>query len=132
MLFLLLSLAATIWILTGYGIDKPDEIASILGRIVAVGITIAGATFCASQYQKQTSIAEDYAYKAVLSKSILAFSDEIKKRNDTQVTEYLTKVLTEIHKDPQRSRSTKNNFANKFNINSLLEKLIDKILSSKQ
>lgn len=123
---------ATVWILTGWGIAVKDSLATIIGRIVAVGLMVASSSFCANQYNKQKIIAEDYAYKAVLAKSILAFSEEIKIKSDGQLTEYLTKVLNEIHKDPQRSRSTKNNTFNKLNLNTLVEKLIDKIPGSSQ
>ncbi|MCW8896592.1 MAG: hypothetical protein OQJ96_06095 [Flavobacteriales bacterium] len=104
---LLVAIALTVWIVGGWGIENKDEISSIIGRVVAVAIAISGATFCAKQYIKQKNIAEDYAYKATLSKSIIAFTDEIKNRENedgNQVSQYLEKVLNEIHKDPLRAR----------------------------
>lgn len=104
---LLVAIALTVWIVGGWGIENKDEISSIIGRVVAVAIAISGATFCAKQYIKQKNIAEDYAYKATLSKSIIAFTDEIKNRENAdgnQVSQYLEKVLNEIHKDPLRAR----------------------------
>jgi len=103
--FILAAIGITVWIATGHLNDNTNGISLIVARIVAVGISIAGATFCSKQYIKQKNIAEDYAYKAVLSKSIIAFTNEIKTKNEDKVAEYLTKVLSEIHQDPLRSRS---------------------------
>ena len=94
----------TIWIAAGWWIDESNIITSTAGRVVAVGIAITGATFCSKQYIRQKNIIDDYAYKATLSKSIIAFTDKIKESNKQQVAEYLTKVLDEIHKDPLRKR----------------------------
>lgn len=106
--FLITAISLTVWAITGYGVTNPDSFGSIAGRIVAVGIAVSGAAFCAKQYVKQKNIAEDYAYKAVLSKSIIAFANEIKKsdisNNGEQVGKYLQKVLEEIHRDPLRTR----------------------------
>lgn len=108
---LAVAVALTVWSLTGKGINNPDGFGSIAGRIVAVGIAISGAAFCANQFIKQKNIAEDYGYKAVLSKSIIAFAKYIKETDGSEkkekVSEYLTKVLEEIHKDPLRERRTK-------------------------
>ncbi|UOU99855.1 hypothetical protein MUU74_07855 [Chryseobacterium daecheongense] len=97
-----------------------------------MGISITGATFCAKQYTKQSNIAEDYAYKAVLSKSIIAFTEEIKKRDDKKVAEYLEKVLSEIHQDPLRKREIKedDNDSTSF-LKSTIDKVLDKIPSNK-
>ncbi len=118
---------ATAWIVTGWHIDHPESLATIIGRVAIVGLMVGAASFCASQYTRQKTIAEDYAYKAVLAKSILAFSNEIKIKSDTQVADYLTKVLAEIHKDPQRSRRTKSGSESKMNPQALLEKVIEKL-----
>lgn len=103
--FLAVALALTVWVVGGWWITDPTSISSIIGRVVAVGVAISGATFCARRYVSQKNLAEDYAYKATLSKSIVAFKDEIKSGDPKQVAEYLTTVLAEIHKDPMRSRS---------------------------
>ncbi len=102
---ILIAIGLTIWIVAGWGVIDPYSIGSISGRIVSVGIAVTGATFCAKQYTKQKNISEDYAYKAVLAKSIVAFTEEIRKRDETKVAEYLGKVLSEIHQDPLRKRS---------------------------
>lgn len=124
--FIIFSLLLTGWIVSGYQISNPNSWSSIIGRIVAVGITITAAGFCANQYTRNKNLSEDYAYKAVLSKSIIAFTEEIKKRDDAKVAEYLTKVLDEIHKDPMRSKSAKEEKTVKIEPQTLLEKLIDK------
>nr|WP_319272357.1 hypothetical protein [uncultured Draconibacterium sp.] len=116
---ILIAVLLTVWIVTGLWIEEADSISSIIGRIVAVGIAVTSATFCAKQYTNQKRIAEDYAYKATLSKSIIAFTDEIKKRDDKQVTLYLNKVLEEIHQDPLRSRKDDDESLNDDNINRL-------------
>lgn len=127
---LIVAIALTIWIVGGWGIENKDEISSIIGRVVAVAIAISGATFCAKQYIKQKNIAEDYAYKATLSKSIIAFTDEIKNRENTdgnQVSKYLEKVLNEIHKDPLRARDKNIDSTGSLtekNVN-IVEKIVD-------
>lgn len=127
---LVVALGLTIWIIGGWGIKDPNSISSIVGRIVAVGISVAGAVFCSKQYVKQKNIAEDYAYKATLSKSIVAFAEEIAVSDEEgkQVGNYLNKVLTEIHKDPLRERTMKNdsNLLDEKSLN-LIQKLIDTI-----
>lgn len=125
--FVLAALLLTIWIVSGQWIVHPDAISSIVGRVVAVAISITGATFCAKQFVKQKNILEDYAYKSVLAKSIVAFTEEIKKRDGTKVADYLTQVLSEIHKDPLRSRDNKEDKNIGLDTNDLINKLVDAI-----
>lgn len=122
-LFIIAALAITVWIVSGKWIEHPDAISSIIGRVVAVAISIIGATFCAKQYVKQKNIIEDYAYKSVLSKSIIAFTEEIKKRDSSKVADYLTQVLGEIHQDPLRQREKHEDKENGVNTPDLVEKL---------
>lgn len=125
--FIFLAIALTVWIVSGRGITDPNSISSIVWRIVAVGIAITGATFCARQYTRQKNISEDYAYKAVLTKSIIAFTEEIKKRDEKKVAEYLEKVLSEIHQDPLRKRNDKDDNDNISKPLDIVDKLIDKL-----
>ncbi len=70
--------------------------------------------FCISQYNKQKTIIEDYAYKTVIAKAIVGFSEQIKKNQNENTDEYVTYMktaLAEIHQDPLRKRS-KNNSTN--------------------
>lgn len=122
-IFIVAALGLTIWIVSSASV----ELNSIIGRIVAVGIAITGATFCSKQYVKQKNIIEDYAYKSVLAKSIVAFTEEIKKRDDKKVAEYLSKVLEEIHMDPLRERNNRSDKLNSIYPTKLIEKLIDKL-----
>lgn len=69
-----------------------------------IPFTIYAAIFCSQQYVKQKNLVEDYAYKSVLSKSIIAFSEELRKNDPEKYTEYLSTVLREIHHDPLRKR----------------------------
>ncbi|MDR1460480.1 MAG: hypothetical protein LBI78_02420 [Campylobacteraceae bacterium] len=113
-LFIVVALVFTFWIAFDASMIT---INSIIARITAVTVSITGAAFCAAQYTKQKNIAEDYAYKAVLAKSIIAFTDEIKKKDEKLVAEYIMKVLDEIHKDPLRTKN------NQDNTNFILDKL---------
>ena len=67
-----------------------------------IPLTLTGAMFCARQYVKQKNLIEDYAYKTVLTKSIVAFSEEFKGK--AQYSQYIETVLREIHQDPLRQR----------------------------
>lgn len=140
MLFALGAISVTIWIaISQSGINGnhsteklvaiPTEywVSMLVARITAVAISLAGATFCAKQYIKQQNIAEDYAYKAVLAKSIVAFTEEIKSHNPDKAGEYLTKVLDEIHKDPLRGRDTKEDSNIGIDVWELLKSLVDKL-----
>lgn len=90
------------------GFSATDNIAFIIGRIILTGIGISGAVFCANQYVHLKNLEEDYEYKVVLSKSILAFSNKIRELDESRLAEYLTKVLHELHQDPMRERKSSN------------------------
>ncbi len=102
--FLLLTISLGIWVIGGWFIENPNEVRSIIGRVALLPLSLLGTLFCANQYVKQKNLAEDYAYKSVLAKSIVAFTDELKEKNGDKQSEYLTTVLAEIHKDPLRKR----------------------------
>ncbi len=90
--------------------DKVDDTHLILGRVAIIPLPILAAVFCANQYVKQKNIIEDYAYKMVLAKSIVGFSEQLKKDPSADKGEYIhyMKVaLEEIHKDPLRKRNSK-------------------------
>ena len=94
-LFIVMAIGGIVWlVLEDYNIDS-HGVSLIIARILAVSITVAAAIFCAKQYIKQKNIAEDYAYKAVLSKSIIAFTDKLKEKsgdNPNIIAEYLEAV----------------------------------------
>lgn len=104
--FLALTIAIGTWIVTGWGIaeERSTQIYSLIGRLSMVPFTILAAIFCANQYVKQKNLAEDYAYKAVLTKSIVAFSEELRDNDEKGYSEYISTVLKEIHQDPLRKR----------------------------
>ena len=92
-----------LWILQ----TAPDQIGLLIGRISLLPLPIIGAIFCANQYTKQKNIIEDYAYKMVLSKAIVGFSEQLKKNgSDTneEYVHYIKTALEEIHKYPLRKR----------------------------
>lgn len=105
---LLGTISLGVWILR----TNPDEIGLLIGRISLLPLPIIGAIFCANQYTKQKNIIEDYAYKMVLSKAIVGFSEQLKK-NGTEGNEeyvhYIKTALEEIHRDPLRKREVKKN-----------------------
>lgn len=96
-----------------------DNIAFIVGRIMLTGIGISGAVFCANRYVHIKNLEEDYEYKVVLSKSILAFSNKIKELDKGKLAEYLTKVLHDLHQDPLRERNPKKEKVNLINLDQL-------------
>ncbi|RTZ04604.1 hypothetical protein EKL98_08625 [Flavobacterium bomense] len=121
-LFIAIAIGLGIWILT----EQTDELHIIIGRIALIPLPIVAAIFCANQYVKQKNIIEDYAYKMVLAKSIVGFSEQLKKDPSEDKGEYLhyMKVaLEEIHKDPLRKRNQKlaENKIENFSIKEILE-----------
>lgn len=104
-IFILFTIGIGIWILTGWGIDpSSDTIIKIVGRLSLIPFTLLSALFCANQYIKQKNIIEDYAYKSVLAKSMIAFSEELRTKDNERYAEYISTVLKEIHQDPLRRR----------------------------
>lgn len=87
-----------IWILSDSKIDT--EV--LVGRITLIPMMIAGAWFCAGQYIKQKNLIEDYAYKSVLAKSIVGFSEQLatSAAKGDEYAHYIKSVLSEIHNDP--------------------------------
>ena len=89
-------------------INENNQWFIILGRILLLPIPIMGAFFCANQYTKQKNIIEDYAYKQTIAKSVVGFSEQLKKNgkdeDNSEYVDYIRNALAEIHKDPLRSR----------------------------
>ena len=127
LVFVILSLLIGAWIVTGYGIQQKEETMwfSLIGRLSMIPFTIYAAIFCSQQYVKQKNLVEDYAYKSVLSKSIIAFSEELRKNDPEKYTEYLSTVLREIHQDPLRKRGKEKEDDSYKNSAGILGKLID-------
>ena len=77
-IFIWITLGLWIWLLNG----KDLWIELVIWRLSLLPITISWAIFSANQYVKQKNIIEDYAYKLVLVKSIIWFSEELLKIED--------------------------------------------------
>lgn len=75
-------------------------------RLAVASLLISGAWFCAGQYVKNKNIMEDYGYKSVLAKSLVAFLEQLPKAARKG---YLAMALLEIHQDPLRKRHDKAN-----------------------
>lgn len=115
------ALGLGMWILR----TNPDSLGILIGRISLLPLPIIGTFFCANQYTKQKNIIEDYAYKMVLSKAIVGFSEELKK-NGTEGNEeyvhYIKTALEEIHRDPLRKRAeAKNGETKSTSLNDLVD-----------
>lgn len=68
--FVVASVGIGIWVAFEQGLELP----AVVSRISLLPILIGDAWFSAGQYVKQKNIAEDYAYKSVLAKSIETFA----------------------------------------------------------
>lgn len=123
--FIFITFGFGIWILTGWGIDNPNETITIIGRLSLIPFSLLGALFCANQYIKQKNLIEDYAYKLVLSKSMVAFSEQLREKDPERYAEYLSTVLREIHQDPLRKRGKEKDEVSAKDSTSLIEKLAE-------
>lgn len=106
LLFVVTAILLGVWV----AFDKTNDLHLIIGRIALIPLPIIAAIFCANQYVKQKNIIEDYAYKMVLAKSIVGFSEQLKKdpsQDKGEYIHYIKVALEEIHKDPLRKRERK-------------------------
>ena len=131
-LFIIATLAIGVWIVTGWGMDydavsgnNTRMIYNLIGRLSMIPFTITGAIFCANQYTKQKNIIEDYAYKTVLTKSIIAFSEELRDKSPERYTEYLSTILKEIHQDPLRKRGKDKEPLSLKDSQGIIEKIVE-------
>lgn len=125
-LCLIASICIGLWIVT----EITNDIFIFIARVSLLPFPIIGAIFCANQYIRQKNIIEDYAYKMVLAKSIVGFSEQLKKNcseDNAEYIHYIKTALEEIHKDPLRKRvsseSSKSGNVNLTQIGDLVEKL---------
>ena len=100
---------AAVWI--GYLLttDESTNLARLVARFSLLPILIAGAWFCAGQYVKQKNIAEDYAYKAAIAKSIVGFSDKLSTQADKgdDYFSFMKFALSQMLNDPLRRHGRK-------------------------
>ena len=111
----------------GFKYQNANSIYGIVGRFAVVAVSISAAAFCANGHMRWKNLEEDYRYKSILSKSIVAFANKIQEVDESKVAEYLNMVLAELHQDPLRSH--KNSKADKeadFNHANKLIDLFDK------
>lgn len=130
--FIIATLAIGVWIVTGWGMDydavngnNTRMIYNLIGRLSMIPFTITGAIFCANQYIKKKNIIEDYAYKTVLAKSIIAFSEELRDKSPERYTEYLSTILKEIHQDPLRKRGKDKEPLSLKDSQGIIEKIVE-------
>ncbi|MDI5888472.1 hypothetical protein [Flavobacterium yafengii] len=121
-IFIIAAIFLGIWV----AFDKTNDLHLIIGRIALIPLPIIAAIFCANQYVKQKNLIEDYAYKMVLAKSIVGFSEQLKKdpsEDKGEYIHYMKVALEEIHKDPLRKRDQKpvENKIENFSIKEILE-----------
>ena len=73
----------------------------VVSRITIIPLAFYAAWFCAAQYVNHRNTLEDYSYKSVLSKSFMAFLEQLEGEERKR---YLEMVLSEIHQDPLRKK----------------------------
>ena len=139
-LFIIATLGIGVWIVTGWGMDydavsgnNTRMIYNLIGRLSMIPFTITGAIFCANQYTKQKNIIEDYAYKTVLAKSIIAFSEELRTDDNNKsdyYKEYISTILKEIHQDPLRKRGKEKESITFKDSQGTIEKVIELLQSA--
>lgn len=88
----------------GYKVADQESITlgAVVARITIMSVAISGAWFCASQYVRYRNTVDDYGYKSVLARSIVAFLDQFKDPDERAA--YLETVLGQIHQDPMRKK----------------------------
>ena len=75
---------------------------AVVSRFATLPILFASAWFCASQYIRYRNTRDDYGYKSVLSKSMVAFLDQFTDKREREY--YLATILSQIHQDPLRKK----------------------------
>jgi hypothetical protein len=127
------------YLLTGGGITlgtliiqfkETSNAGFLIGRVALTALGVSGAVFCANRFVTLRDLEEDYEYKVVLTKSILAFANKLKKLDATRVPDYLTQVLKELHQDPLRSRKPMKNKGMDLSQLQLIAEIYEKIKSN--
>ena len=103
--FVTVAVSLGVWLTIGDNL----RVEIIIGRASLLPILVAGAWFCAGQYVKQRNIAEDYAYKAALAKSIVGFSDQLSTESNKgeDYSYFMQRVLSQMLNDPLRKHPQK-------------------------
>ncbi len=137
-LFIAMAIGVGVWIVW----EKSLSLETIIGRLSLLPILLGATWFCAGQYIKLRNLAEDYAYKSVLAKSMVGFSEKLSNTStkNEEYSHYIKSVLYEMHNDPlgrRKNGSASNSSAIDNNeviekMVSLMEYLKDKIPSTKE
>jgi myosin heavy subunit len=85
-----------------WAVKNSDVTNLLLTRLSLIPVILLGAGFSASQYVKNKNIIEDYAYKSVLAKSLVGFSEQLSNTSERGElhAHFIKSVLAEIHNDP--------------------------------
>ncbi len=105
---LLIALGLGFWVV--WGNEEAKMLPIVIGRIALIPLPLAAAWFCAGQYVKKSNLQADYGYKMTLAKSLVGFSEELKKNGretEEEYRHYIKTVLEQIHQDPLRDRTKK-------------------------
>lgn len=96
--FIALAISVGVWIVW----EKNLSLETIIGRLSLLPILLGATWFCAGQYIKLRNLAEDYAYKSVLAKSMVGFSEQLSNTStkNEEYSHYIKSVLYEMHNDP--------------------------------
>lgn len=132
LIFISLAVGLGAWSLNIHTTD--DTISLLLGRLSLVPVLLLGAFFSASQYVKNKNIIEDYAYKSVLAKSLVGFSEQLSdasSKGDIH-SHFVKSLLAQIHNDPLHKKGFK--VQKNLDVDSLLSdftKILDRKLNLK-
>ncbi|KFF70304.1 hypothetical protein IW01_10820 [Pectobacterium brasiliense] len=91
----------------GQGDAYGNQTSIIIARLAIAPLFLLGAWFCAYQYNKQKQLIEDYAYKKVLTLSLLSIKAEIEGMGESHVSEFIKGVQKEVLKSPLDSLDKK-------------------------
>lgn len=81
-------------------LEAGSELPYLIARFCIAPLFLLGVWFCTNQYIKQKNITEDYAYKKVLSLSLIGFKSEIQKTGEANTTGFIKSLLKEILRSP--------------------------------
>ena len=126
--FVVVAIGIGIWLF----LESNASGVTVLGRFSLIPIALISAWFCANQHVKQRNIIEDYAYKSVLAKSLVGFSEQLSgdSYQGDAYTHYIKMVLKEMHRDPFRKRGGKEPDDRTEDDLSLLQEKIDHMLGA--
>lgn len=110
--------------------DGVNEVSFIISRIIVSPLFLLGAWFCANQYVKRKNIIEDYAYKKVLSLSLLSFKAEIEKTGEQNTTDFIRAVQNELIKSPLDSLDRKQLKQESALLKSIQSEMMDGLLNN--